>query len=63
MTTNPNLTDATVIAARAEYLNALDALVNRVPGAGRLVLEAALEQANLAYFNARRELRNSIRHA
>jgi len=63
MTTNQNLTDPNVIAARAEYLKALDALVNRVNGAGRLVLEAALEKADLAYFNARRDVRDSARRA
>jgi len=63
MATNQNLTDPNVIAARAEYLNALDALVNRAPGARRIVLEAALEKADLAYFNARRDVRDSVRRA
>jgi len=63
MATNQNLTDPNVIAARAEYLNALDALVNRAPGARRIVLESALEHADLDYFNARRDVRDSVRRA
>jgi len=58
MTTNQNLTDPTVIAARAEYLKALDAYLASTPSTF-----VALEKADLAYFNARRELRDSIRCA
>ena len=59
MTTNPMTTDPTVIAARAEYLKALDAYL----ACSDSTFFAALEQANLAYFNARRELRDSVRRA
>lgn len=59
MTTNQNRTDPTVIAARAEYLKALDVYL----AANSRATFDVLEKANLAYFNARRELRDSIRRA
>ena len=59
MTTNQNLTDPTVIAARAEYLKALDAYL----ASNSRATFVAMEKADLAYFNARRELRDSTRRA
>ena len=64
MTTNPMTTDPTVIAARAEYLKALDAyLACSASTTHWSVFFAALEKADLAYKNARRELLDSIRRA
>ena len=62
MTTNPMTSDPTVIAARAEYLKALDAYL-ACSATHWSVFFAALEKADLAYKNARRDLLDSVRRA
>jgi len=59
---NQNITDSKVIAARAEYLKALDAYEASTPWLRKSTFDA-LEHADLAYFNARRDVRDSVRRA